>query len=219
MSPERPRLQKPELIKSISYSQDEILNWIIKLYCPNGFDLDPTYSKGVFYKNVPEPRLKFDLSPQIDGVQQADCINLPIESDTLQSIVFDPPFVAAIPKGEATGIITTRFGYYRNIQHELWPMYSKAIKEFYRILQSNGILVFKCQDTIDSSKQYLSHVEIVNQAVSVGFYPKDLFVLLAKSRLMSPNMRHQKHCRKFHSYFLIFEKKKSPTIYSKGEQK
>lgn len=63
MSPTKPRLQKPELMKSISYSQDEILKWIIRLYCPDGFDLDPTYSKGVFYKNVPEPQLKFDLNP------------------------------------------------------------------------------------------------------------------------------------------------------------
>ena len=48
---QRPKLQKPEIIKSISYSQEEILKWIIRLYCPDGFDLDPTYSKGVFYKN------------------------------------------------------------------------------------------------------------------------------------------------------------------------
>ena len=93
----KPELQKPEFVKSISYSQDEILKWIIQLYCPNGFDLDPTYSKGVFYKNIPEPRLKFDLNPQIEGVQQANCTDLPVESGSLQSIVFDPPFVAADP--------------------------------------------------------------------------------------------------------------------------
>lgn len=202
------------IIKSISYSQEEILNWIIQLYCPDGFDLDPTYSKGVFYKNIPEPRLKFDLNPQIAGVQQANCTNLPIETESLGSIVFDPPFVAAMPKIKATGIITTRFGYYSNIQTELWSMYHQALREFYRILKFNGILIFKCQDTIDSSKQYLSHVEIINAAVKLGFYPKDLFILLAKSRLMSPNMRVQQHARKFHSYFLVFIKKESSVKYS-----
>lgn len=203
-----------EIIKSTSYSQEEILKWIIQLYCPDGFDLDPTYSKGVFYRNIPEPRLKFDLNPQIEGVQQADCTALPLETRSLKSIVFDPPFVAAIPKKEATGIITTRFGYYRNIQTALWGMYHKALQEFYRILKLDGILVFKCQDTIDSGKQYLSHVEIINVAVRLGFYPRDLFVLLAKHRLMSPNMRKQQHARKFHSYFLVFIKQESLAKYS-----
>ncbi len=205
------------IIKSISYSQEEILNWILQLYCPNGFDLDPTYSKGVFYKNIQEPRLKFDLKPQIEGVQQANCTNLPIETRSLKSIVFDPPFVAAIPKKEATGIIIKRFGYYRNIQTELWNMYYKALEEFYRILKFDGILVFKCQDTIDNGKQYFSHVEIINVAIKLGFYPKDLFVLLAKSRLMSPNMRMQQHARKFHSYFLIFKKIENSVVYRNNQ--
>lgn len=203
-----------EIIKSISYSQEEILNWILQLYCPDGFDLDPTYSKGVFYKNVPGPRLKFDLNPQIPGVRQADCTNLPLETRSLKSIVFDPPFVGGSRKDGKPGIIKTRFGYYPNIQTALWGMYHKALREFHRILKLDGILVFKCQDTIESSKQYLSHVEIINVAVRLGFYPKDLFVLLAKHRLMSPNMRKQQHARKFHSYFLVFIKQESSVRYS-----
>ncbi len=202
------------MIKSISYDQEEILKWIIDLYCPNGFELDPTYSKGVFYRNIQKPKLKFDLEPQVEGVRQADCRNLPLENNSIDSIVFDPPFVAAIPKTIATGIITKRFGYYRSIQNHLWSMYQDALKEFYRILKPKGVLVFKCQDTIDSSKQYLSHVEIINVAVGLGFYSKDLFVLLAKSRLMSPNMRIQQHARKFHSYFLVFQKITSKVKYS-----
>ena len=54
----------PKIIKTISYEQTEIINDIMKLYCQDGFDLDPTYSKGNFYKNgIPEPRLKFDINP------------------------------------------------------------------------------------------------------------------------------------------------------------
>ena len=210
---DKPIAVKKKIIQSISYSQEEIIQWIIDLYCPNGFELDPTYSKGVFYKNLPIPKLKFDIAPQIRGVEKADCTNLPLGSESISSMMFDPPFVAAIPKAKATGIITNRFGYYRNIQHELWPMYRKALKEFYRILKPNGVLVFKCQDVIDSCKQYFSHVEIINYAISLGFYPKDLFVLLAKNRLMSPNQYKQQHARKFHCYFLVFIKQKIPVQY------
>ena len=41
--------KKKEIIKTISYDQEEIIKNIIELYCPNGIELDPTYSKGVFY--------------------------------------------------------------------------------------------------------------------------------------------------------------------------
>lgn len=205
--------EKKEIIKTISYDQNEIMQSIIDLYCPNGFELDPTYSIGNFYKKIPQPRYKYDINPQVEGVEKADCTNLPLENNSVKSIMFDPPFIASIPKKEATGIMNQRFGYYRNIQNEMWGMYHKALKEFYRILKFKGVLVFKCQDTIDSCKQYLSHVEIINYAVSLGFYPKDMFVLLAKQRVIGKHHHKQQHARKFHSYFLVFKKEKNPVKY------
>ncbi len=207
-------LEKEEIIKSISYDQEEIIRWIMKLYCPQGFDLDPTYSKGVFYKKLLQPKLKYDLEPQLPDVREADCTNLPLDSNSLNSIMFDPPFIASIPKDKPTEIINQRFGYYRNVQTELWNMYHKALKEFYCILKNDGILVMKCQDTIDSCKQYLSHIEIVNCAINLGFYPKDLFVLLAKSRIIGKHHHKQQHARKFHSYFIVFIKQKCPIKYT-----
>ena len=201
------------IIKSVSYDQDEIIRWIIKLYCPDGIHLDPTYSKGNFYKNISPPELKFDINPCIEGVKQANCCNLPIENSSMRSIMFDPPFVAAIPKGEAQGIITKRFSFYRNIQHEMWDMYCSALSEFVRILRPGGTLIIKCQDTIDSSKQYFSHIEIHNMAVKLGLYAKDLFILVAKNRIIGKTHRNQQHARKYHSYFLVFKKENSRVKY------
>lgn len=206
------KLSNKTIVKTTSYSQTEIIQWIMGLYCPDGFELDPTYSVGNFYKNIVAPAYKFDLFPQVDGVVQADATNLPICSGSINSIMFDPPFVAAMPKKEATGLITKRFGYYKNIQHKLWDMYYKATKEFYRILKNKGVLVFKCQDVIDSSKQYMTHVQIMNDAVKVGFYPKDLFILIAKNRIVSQTT--QQHARKFHSYFWVFIKQTNPVNYN-----
>jgi len=202
------------VIATVSGDQTKILANIMVLYCPDGFELDPTYSKGVFYKDILEPKYKFDLNPQLPGVEQCDCRSLPFPDASISNIVFDPPFVAGLGKEGKPGIIRTRFGSFKNIQKELWGFYEESLKEFYRILKDGGILVFKCQDTISGGLQYLSHVEIVNQAVSGGFYPLDLFILVAASRLMSPNMAVQQHARKFHSYFLVFRKEKSKVKYS-----
>ena len=197
------------IIKSISYDQDELLQWIKTLYLPNGIDYDPTYSKGNFYKHIEEPKFKSDLSPQTNDMFKCNCNCLPIKDESFNSIVFDPPFVGACPATEDTrhwGIIKKRFGFYKTIE-DLWYMYSKAMKEFYRVLKDDGILVVKCMDTILSSKQYLSHNFLINEGYLIGFYPIDLFILLARNKLIGwTNKTGQKHCRKFHSYFVIFKK-------------
>ena len=202
-------------IKSIAWNQEDIIRSITTLYCPDGFDCDPTYSKGQFYKTIPKPRLRFDIEPETDDCVAADCRHLPLEGESLNTLMFDPPFVAAQPTGEATGIITKRFGYYKNVQTELWGMYHEALKEFYRVLKVGGVLVVKCQDTVDSGKQCLSHVEIINTALMLGFYPKDLFILLARNRLIGDTHGNQQHARKYHSYFIVFIKQQSPVKYGR----
>jgi methylase of polypeptide subunit release factors len=206
-------MNQENIIKTISYSQTEILWWIIDLYCPGGFDLDPTYSKGVFYKDVPEPNIKMDLNPQTKDTLQADATIIPLKNESINSINFDPPFIATTPseyKKKYTmskSKILNRFGYAKHVDPDLWDFYKVFLCEAYRVLKSGGFLIFKCQDTIESGIQYFSHVVILNMAVQNGFYPKDLFVLLAKNRMIGPHHWKQKHARKYHSYFWVFQKK------------
>lgn len=201
------------MIKSTSYDQAEIIQSILNLYVPSQqIDCDPTYSKGNFYRNtgITPPRYKFDILPQNEDVQFGDSRNLPLESDSLNSIMFDPPFLATTGKSlrvdNDSNAINKRFGVYPS-EKELHRFYVDSLKEAYRVLKKNGILVFKCQDKVSSGKQYMSHVFVANEAVKAGFYPKDLFVLLSKNRLVADwQVRNQKHSRKFHCYFWVFEK-------------
>ena len=83
-----------EPITSISFSNDEIKN-IMLLYDIERFDLDCTYSIGQFWKALPQPKHKTDLLPKRPDIVQASSDNLPFESETMKSIMFDPPFVIA----------------------------------------------------------------------------------------------------------------------------
>ena len=152
---------------------------------------------------------RFDILPYSDTVIYADCRNLPLDNCSLNCIMFDPPFLATTVKSlkeENGNIINKRFGVYSN-EKELHQFYIDSMKEFYRILKDKGILIFKCQDKVSSGKQYMSHVFIMNEAVKLGFYPKDLFILLAKSRIVADwQLKNQKNARKFHSYFWVFQK-------------
>jgi len=202
------------MIKSINYDQFEIINNIIDLHIDkNVIDCDPTYSKGGFYKKniIKSPMYKFDLYPQSEDVKKANSENLPLGDESLDSIIFDPPFVVSKgpslkKKKKGSNIISSRFSSYETIPL-LWEYYSKSLKEFYRILKPDGILIFKCQDTVSGGKNYFSHNYVMNKALEYGFYPKDFFVLLAKNRIIG-KMKKQQHARKYHSYFWVFKKKK-----------
>ena len=200
------------MVRSISYSQEKILKDIIHLYLPNGIDVDPTYSKGVFYKHdIPEPRYKFDIKPQVEGVVQACATSLPLDDGSVSSIMFDPPFLATTGKslkGESGNLINKRFGVFPSEQL-LHEFYKSALTEFYRICTPKGFLIFKCQDKVSGGKQYFSHCFIYEEARKLGWYPKDLFVLEAKSRIVADwQKRNQQHARKYHSYFWVFQKRR-----------
>ena len=203
LSLEGKKEKQQEVIKSISYNQDEIFQGIIQLYCPNGFELDPTYSKGIFYKNIKQPSYKFDLNPQMKDVKQADCRKLPIKSNSINSIMFDPPFCFGVHGKTKQNISAKRFTMFQDFD-ALKDMYQNSLKEFYRILKSKGILIFKCQDYTDS-KTTMTHCFVYNWAIEQGFYAKDIFILLTNCRIYNPNLK-QRHSRKYHSYFWIFEK-------------
>ena len=208
------------MIKSISYTQEEIIKNILELHSKdNKIDCDPTYSKGCFYKNtdIEEPIYKYDINPQMEGVIKANAEKLPLLDCSLNTIIFDPPFLAttgsSLNKADNSNIINKRFGVYDN-EMSLFKFYKNAMKEFYRVLKPDGILIFKCQDKVSSGKQYFSHCFIYNTAIDLGFYPVDLFILLSKNRIIAKWQQNQKHARKYHSYFWVLKKCNIKTLYS-----
>ncbi len=201
-----------DLIKSIDYDQGEIIRNILKLHVPEGkIECDPTFSTGAFYNGtgIDIPQYRFDISPQRYDVVQADARRLPLADGCISCMILDPPFLAT--KGKSLNdtdgnIINRRFGVYPD-EKSLHRCYSDMLSEAYRVLKPDGILIFKCQDKVSSGKQYMSHVFIMNEAVQIGFYPKDLFVLLAKSRLVAEwQKKNQRNSRKYHCYFWVFQK-------------
>lgn len=190
---------------SIFESDGEVLTAIDDIFLKNNwYDLDCTYSKGVFYYDIKQPRLKSDLEPLFDDVVKSDCTKLDfIEDNSLNSIVFDPPFLFRNRKSVNNDKISARFTYFKNYE-ELQEMYKKSMDCIYRKLKKGGYLCFKCQDMTDS-KFYCTHNFIINYAENIGFVLKDIIIKKSKSKLQK-EAKQQNCVAKIHSYWLILKK-------------
>jgi len=129
-----------KVISSIGYNEQEIIRDILFLHSDNRpIDCDPTYSTGHFYKDWAQPpKHKFDKFPQAPGVIEATSDKLPLYPNSVEVIMFDPPFVMGGEidkdnKDKGSCIIAKRFTNFRDFE-ELKQMYSESLKEFARVL-------------------------------------------------------------------------------------
>jgi hypothetical protein len=191
--------------KSVFEDEQWLLASIMDIH-NNGktFDCDPMFFKGNFYKEgIDMPKLCFDLNPQEYWIKKADATNLPLQKNSLDSIILDPPFMFG-GHGKQNNFYSSRtHGIMSWV--ELQKLYKGIIKEAYRILNKNGRLIFKCQDYTDN-KTTMTHCLVYNWAIEQGFYAKDLAILVKPNKVTNPNTK-QRHLRKIHTYFWVFIKK------------
>lgn len=197
----------------------DVFPQILDLHVPDGAKIaDVTYGTGVFWKNVDLTRYELIPSDIATGV---DCRALPYENETLDAIVIDPPYMEGLLRSKkdhkaGSGSHSAFREYYSNgdevtTEGPKWhgavtDLYYKAGAEALRVLKDKGIAIVKCQDEVSANRQWLTHVEIINHYEELGFYTKDLFVIVRQNKAVIARLKKQVHARKNHSYFLVFVK-------------
>lgn len=194
-------------------TNDAVFPSVLALYVQRGSTVaDITYGKGVFWKAVPKEGYKLLATDLKSGV---DCRRLPYENNSLDCVVFDPPYMHT-PGGTAHVNHQNYENYYANNvgangsgkkYHEaVLDLYFKTAHEAKRVLKSEGIFIVKCGDEVCANQQRLTHVELINEFSTHGFVVEDLFVLLRNNRPGVSRILRQVHARKNHSYFLVFRR-------------
>lgn len=194
------------VIKSVSDNQDEILFNILRLYVgESSFDCDLTYSVGVFYRNLPQPSMKYDKYPQLDDVLYLEQA-YDIENGSLHSVVVDLPFIVKSSEKDAqSSMIAQRFNCFYSVE-ELYQANVDMLNLTYCKLQKGGYLIMKTMDFVYGTKQYWVSNFVQDKAAATGFILEDTFILVSKHKILSAKIGEQRHARKFHSYFFVFKK-------------
>lgn len=202
--------------KSVFDNEQDLLKALIDIHMGGeDIELDPMYFKGNFYKDgVAEPRYKFDLNPQKLGVEQADARNLPLPDNSIERMVLDPPFLFGI-HGKTKNYYSSKTHTIFKDFDELADCYRGIFDEARRVLKPKGKLIFKCQDYTDS-KTTMTHCFVHNVGRSKDFYAKDLAILVKPNKVYNGNTT-QRHLRKIHTYFWVFEAAASPPKTTKNK--
>jgi len=208
------------LILSAHIGQNaKVFQQLMELHVPIGSIVaDVTYGKGCFWKTIPQEAYDVKATDIKDGI---DCRNLPYKNGEIDCVVLDPPYIEGFYRRDKKQLAGTQSHvnfrtYYGNhsatksiakYHGAVREMYLESSREAYRVLRKKGVLVIKCQDEVSANKQWLTHVEVINDCTDLGFYIKDLFIVVRTNRPICSNIHKQAHARKNHSYFLVMEKK------------
>lgn len=213
------------ILSAYTDGNENVFPHVLDLHVPKGSRVaDVTWGRGVFWKKVPKDEYHVIGTDIAMGI---DCRNLPYEDDSLDCVVLDPPYMEgfyrknnehkagsgshsslarAYSNGDEINSDTDNSGT-KKWHAAVTDMYFKASREAYRVLRKKGVLIVKCQDEVSAGKQWLTHVEIINELESIGYYTKDLFVVVRTGKPAVSRLKNQVHARKNHSYFLVFIKK------------
>lgn len=202
---------------------------ILALHVPKGATVaDVTYGRGAFWRGVADGDytvLASDIAARPDAAQHqvrsgVDCRDLPYGDDSLDCVVLDPPYMEGLFRRREDHLAGsgTHASFRTAYSHgkptaggPKWhdavvALYAAAAREAYRVLKPGGVFIVKCQDEVSANRQRLTHVEIITGCESLGFYAKDLFVVVRRNRAGVSRLKRQEHARKNHSYFLVFRK-------------
>lgn len=207
-----------ELILSSHLNENsEVFPHILRLHVPiNSKIADVTYGKGVFWKHISPNEYQILASDLKTGI---DCRKLPYKDNEIDCVVLDPPYMEGLYRSDnsfAGNGTHTSFrehysnGYRPSELNNKWhdavlELYIRAAIEAKRVLKHTGILIVKCQDEVSAGIQRLTHVEIIMNYQRLGYYAKDIFVVMRRNKPSVTRIIKQLHARKNHSYFLVFQ--------------
>jgi SAM-dependent methyltransferase len=173
--------------------------------------LDATINGGRFWRNSKRPVTGMDIDPRHKPDILADNTNMPLDDGSYDVIVYDPPHIPNQGKdhqkdfGKRFGLVLRSS---KENQYTFTHTFPPFVREAYRVLKDEGILLAKITDYVHHHRYQWAHIELINAAREVGFMPCDCIVKIRKGPIIDPKWKKAHHSRRQHCYWLVFRKSK-----------
>jgi SAM-dependent methyltransferase len=201
-------------LASVWYGEDaELIERLLKFYPrkkPRNI-LDATVNGGRFWKGSKRKVIGLDIEARHRPALVADNTSMPFRAEFFDVVVYDPPHIPNQGKDKSKDF-NTRFGLVLRSSKENHYSFSHTfppfVKETYRVLKTEGILLCKITDYIHHHRYQWAHIEFINAAREAGLMPCDCIVKIRKGPIIDPKWKNAHHSRRQHCYWLIFRKSK-----------
>jgi SAM-dependent methyltransferase len=171
--------------------------------------LDATVNKGRFWQGSKRPVIGLDIDPRFKPDVVGDNTDMPFADGEFDVVVYDPPHIPNQGK-DKTKDFNERFGLVLKSTKENSYTFSHTfppfVKEAYRVLKPEGILLCKIADYVHHHRYQWAHVEFVNAASEMGFMACDCIIKIRSTPIIDPRWKTAHHSRRQHCYWLVFRK-------------
>jgi SAM-dependent methyltransferase len=173
--------------------------------------LDSTVNGGRFWKNSKRTVVGLDIEARHRPTIIADNTAMPFSDRSFDVVVYDPPHIPNQGKDKSKDF-NSRFGLVvrssKENKYTFTHTFAPFVREAYRVLKSEGILLCKITDYVHHHRYQWAHIEFISAASLVGFTPCDCIVKIRKGPIIDPKWKNAHHSRRQHCYWLVFRKSK-----------
>ncbi len=199
---------------SVWYGEDaELLEIMLNFYPrkkPKSI-LDATVNARRFWRGSKRTVIGLDINPDFQPDVVADNTRMPFADGSFDVVVYDPPHIPNQGKDKQKDF-NRRFGLVLRSLKENGYSFSHTfppfVREAYRVLKREGILLCKIADYIHGHRYQWAHLDLLEAARGAGFCPCDCIVKIRKGPIVDPRWKIAHHARRHHCYWLIFRKSK-----------
>lgn len=199
-------------LASVWYGEDaELLERLLCFYprkTPRRI-LDATINGGRFWRGSKRRVIGIDIEARHKPSIVADNTRMPFSDACFDVVVYDPPHIPNQGKDKSKDF-NKRFGLVLRSSKENHYTFSHTfppfLRETYRVLKPEGILLCKLTDYIHHHRYQWAHIDFINAAREAGLMPCDCIIKIRKGPIIDPKWKKAHHSRRQHCYWLIFRK-------------
>jgi hypothetical protein len=173
--------------------------------------LDATVNRGRFWRGSKRRIVGLDNQIEHKPNVVAQNTQMPFRDEAFEVIVYDPPHIPNQGKDNEKDF-NKRFGLVLRSSKEnsytFAHTYPPFVKEAYRVLIPEGILLCKITDYVHHHRYNWAHVDLIHAANEVGFRACDCIIKIRKGPIIDPKWKNAHHTRRQHCYWIVFRKSK-----------